>query len=337
MDRSISRRVILAFSIPFPVVHIVLGLANLHRVTSVAATLAAMVICVAVIIIVSISDARRRIGLVAAWAATVGVLTIEVLVKSALPVGTHPGYAAWHCGAIQMLLVTVAVRGRRAIAWFGIGVFAVVDFLASLAQQLTLNEALAMVVTPLLWMSMATALSFILTRCARQTAAFTEQEQASSSTLATQNARDLAQNEWMRDLSRATRPMLERIAEGAIGPAEQEVCVLLEAELRDQIRGRALATPAVLHAARAARARGIRVDILDDRATDLPENLLSEATAQLIGALNRAEDGAVKCRALPEGADVAVTILAFSEDANDEALFVEIRHESNDVTSHQLQ
>ncbi|GAA3283596.1 hypothetical protein GCM10017707_34230 [Paenarthrobacter aurescens] len=130
--------------------------------------------------------------------------------------------------------------------------------------------------------------------------------------------------------------MLERIAEGAIGPAEQEVCVLLEAELRDQIRGRSLASSAVLHAARAARARGVRVDILDDRATDLPEELLSEATAQLLGALNRAEDGAVKCRALPEGADVAVTILAFSEDADEEALFMEIRHESKDVVSHQL-
>ncbi|MET4540561.1 hypothetical protein ABIE37_002348 [Arthrobacter bambusae] len=336
MDRTISRRVILACSIPYPVVHIVLGLANLHRVTSATQTLAAMVICVAVIVVVSISDAQRPLGVASAWAATVGVVIIEVLVKSALPVGTHPGYAAWHCGAIQMLLVTVALRGRKGIAWFGIGVFAVVDFVASLAQQLTLNAALAMVVTPLLWMGMATALSFILRRCARQTAAFTDQEQSSAQILATQNARDLAQNEWMRDLSRATRPMLERIAEGAIGPAEQEACVLLEAELRDQIRGRALATPAVLHAARAARGRGVRVDILDDRATDLPEDLLAEATAQLIGALDRAEDGAVKCRALPEGADVAVTILAFSEDANDEALFMEIRHELNDAASHQL-
>jgi len=317
-------------------VHIILGLANLHRVDSTAQTVAAMAICIAVIVIVSVSDAQRPLGIVAAWTATVGVLAIEVLVKSGLPVGSHPGYAAWHCGAIQMLLVTVAIRGRKGIAWFGIGVFAVVDFLASLEHQLTLNEALAMVVTPLLWMGMATALSFILRRCARQITAFTEQEQSSARTLATQNARDLAENEWMRDLSRTARPMLERIAEGRIGPAEQELCVLLEAELRDQIRGRSLATPPVLQAARAARARGVRVDILDDRATDLPEDLMSKATAQLLRALNRAEDGAVKCRALPEGADVAITILAFSEDAKEEALFMEIRHESKDVLSHQL-
>ena len=171
---------------------------------------------------------------------------------------------------------------------------------------------------------MATALSSILRRCARQTEAFTAQERAAATELAAENARQIAQSEWMRDLNRATRPMLERIAAGRLNAMEQQECVLLEAELRDQIRGRGIASATVLQAARAARERGVSVDLLDDRATELPEDLLTEATEQLVRALNRTEGGAVKCRVLPEGSGVAVTILAYAEITDDE-FYLEIR------------
>lgn len=326
MDKAITRPVILAFSLPYPIVHIILGLANLHKVTSVIPALIAMMICAAVILIVTSPPVGRPLELRAAWAAVVGVLCMEVLVKSALPTGVHPGYAAWHNGAIQMLLVTVALRGRMRLAWLGMGVFAAIDFTASLVQRLTLIEALAMVVTPILWMVMATALSIILRRCARQTQDFTEQEQAAATELASENARQLAQSQWLRDLNRATRPMLERIAAGALQPAEQRECLLLEAGLRDEIRGRALAVPLVQQAAKAARGRGVSVDLLDDRATDLQEEQLDEVIEQLVGALQRAEDGAVKCRVLPEGSEVAATILAYGRTGGDE-FYLEIRED----------
>lgn len=324
MDKVITRPIILAFSLPYPFVHIILGLANLHKVTSIVPPLIAMVICAAVILIVTLPPVGRPLETRVAWAAVVGVLVVEVLVKSALPIGIHPGYAAWHNGAIQMLLVTVALRGRMRLAWLGMGVFAAIDFTASLVQKLTRIEALAMVITPILWMAMATALSIILRRCAELTQDFTKQEQAAASKLASENARQLAQSEWMRDLRRATRPMLERIAAGALQPAGQRECLLLEAELRDGIRGRSLAVPLVQQAARDARGRGVSVDLLDDRATALPEEQLDEVIEQLVGALQRAEDGAVKCRVLPEGSEVAATILAYAETGGDE-LYLEIR------------
>lgn len=324
MDKAITRPVILAFSLPYPLVHIILGLANLHRVTSIVPPLIAMVICVAVILLVSLPEVGKPLRLSVAWAAVTGVVLIEVLVKGVLPAGEHPGYAAWHNGALQMLLVTVALRGRMGVAWLGMGVFVIIDFAASLLHRLTIVEGLAMVVTPLLWLGMATALSSILRRCARQTEAFTAQERAAATELAAGNARQIAQGEWMRDLNRATRPMLERIAAGRLNAMEQQECVLLEAELRDQIRGRGIASATVLQAARAARERGVSVDLLDDRATELPEDLLTEATEQLVRALNRTEGGAVKCRVLPEGSGVAVTILAYAEITDDE-FYLEIR------------
>ena len=123
MDKAITRPVILAFSLPYPLVHIILGLANLHRVTSIVPPLIAMVICVAVILLVSLPEVGKPLRLSVAWAAVIGVVLIEVLVKGVLPAGEHPGYAAWHNGAIQMLLVTVALRGRMGVAWLGMGVF----------------------------------------------------------------------------------------------------------------------------------------------------------------------------------------------------------------------
>jgi hypothetical protein len=65
-------------------------------------------------------------------------------------------------------------------------------------------------------------------------------------------------------------PALELIATGAPSPEDRRAHGLLEAELRDQIRGRALAIDDLPAALRAARARGVDVAVLDDLRDDAP-------------------------------------------------------------------
>jgi hypothetical protein len=325
MDKAITRPLIIALGLPFPAAHILLGLASLGKVASVWPVLSAIGICAALMFVVTRPGRGRTLPLTHAWLAVAGVVLIDLLVMSVLPDGVHPGYAAWHCGAIEMLMVTVAMRNRIALAWLGIGLFAILDFSGSMLHRLTVVDGLAMVITPLMWIGIATAVNGVLRRCVDQARFYTSREKESAARLAREDARRLAQTEWTKELERATRPMLETIAAGQLSENDRNDCILLEARLRDQIRGRALATPEVLRAARAARARGTRVDIFDDRGAALPSAVLQEASAKLAAALNRASGGSIKGRALPAGSGTAVTILAYDESAPESELYLEIK------------
>lgn len=224
-----------------------------------------------------------------------------------------------------MLLVTVAIRKQISWAWLGITLFAIIDFTSSVIHRLSIVDALALIAPPVLWIVLATAVNVVLRRCEIQIREYNAQEQEAATKLAIEHARNVAQNEWANDLDRATRPLLEKIVAGQLSDADREDCRLLESQLRDHIRGRALASDGVLQAARAARSRGVRVDIFDDRGSELPPAIAAEAHAQLTAALVQAERGSsVKGRALPADADIAVTILSYSDAAPDEEIYVEI-------------
>ena len=303
MDRVISKWLVLAVAIPMPVAHVILGLANLHKVTSLWQPLAAMVLTLALVVAICWRTRGHTLPLGSALAVVAGVVIVDVLVTSVLPVGVHPGYAAWHNGAIQMLLVAMAFRNRVLLAWLGMVAFAVLDFSASMAHGLSLVDALALVLTPVMWMVIATAVHIMLGR---------------------EHAHRLYRDKWMLELEQSARPALEAIAAGALSAGQRQELALLEAELRDQIRGRLLATPEVVQAARAARARGVKVDLLDDRKAPLDSAVLEDAVAQLLGVLRRVESGRVRARALPAGGELAVTILAFDELVPDNEVYAEI-------------
>ena len=85
-----------------------------------------------------------------------------------------------------------------------------------------------------------------------------------------------------------------------------------------------IATPYVLELTRAARARGISVDILDERGS-APSPEVMEATAQQLAAiLADARSGAVTVRAMPPGDPTAVFIVHDSQDPDADPVAVEI-------------
>ena len=324
MDKAINKWLILTFAIPMPAVHIVLGLANIQRVASAEPYLAAMAICLALVAVLCWPGTEYTLALPLAWGVVSGVVAMDVLVTSVLPSGVHPGYAAWHCGAIQMLLVSLALRNRMKMAWLGIGVFAVIDMSMSLHHRLSVIDGLALVLTPVMWVVIASAVNIMLWRSGSLIETYMTQSRQSAQLLARQHAMGLSREQWMLELEHSTRPALELIALRDLTEDNRVEMVLLEAELRDQIRGRALASGGVLRAARRARLRGVKVDILDDRKGALPSQVFRDATTQLVATLEHATTGIVRCRALPEGEHPAVTILAFDESEQESELYLEV-------------
>lgn len=105
--------------------------------------------------------------------------------------------------------------------------------------------------------------------------------------------------------------LLSRIADGAeLTAADRVECRLVEAALRDGIRGRGLATTEVARAARAARERGATVTLIDDRTPDCPEAVARSVLNATLESLAQARAGdSCVARLLPPGRRNVATVL----------------------------
>ncbi|WP_218713272.1 hypothetical protein [Arthrobacter sp. BF1] len=324
MEQLRTRWLVLVFATFMPIAHVIMGAANSEVPTSLWQYYLAMVICLVLVGLLCWDSGKNAMPLWGAWSVVVGVLLMDLLVNSVLPEGIHPGYASWQNGAIQMLLVALTFRDRMRLAWLGMGLFAVADLSASFALGLSVTDALALVLTPIMWMVIATAVRSVLGRSRNNIAVYSAQSQLAATKLAKEHAHGLYRKQWLLELEQATRPALEAIAGQDLTVQDRKDLALLEAELRDQIRGRALVTPEIQHAARAARRRGVKVDLLDDRKTSLPDTVAANVFRQLLGILGAAQSGTLRARALPVGESPTVTILAFDDSEDENETYVEI-------------
>ncbi|GEO95144.1 hypothetical protein [Kocuria turfanensis] len=138
----------------------------------------------------------------------------------------------------------------------------------------------------------------------------------------------------VHEVRRLAGGLLERIAHdpSPVSDYEIEQFRLTEAQLRDSIRGRSVATPYLLEVTRAARARGVQVDILDERGKPLPTAVLRSATRRSMEVLNAATSGSVTIRAFPEGDPTAVFIVHDGNAGDEEPVAIEIADVTGEVS-----
>ena len=160
--------------------------------------------------------------------------------------------------------------------------------------------------------------------------------------LATARSRDEAEkgmryasSRRVDEVRRLAGGLLQRIAKDPAEVTDYDVQQfrLTEAQLRDSIRGRSIATPHILELTRAARARGITVDILDERGGALCPEVVEAAEQQLSTILAAARTGAVTVRALPPGDPTAVFIVHDSHDPEADPVAVEIADGTGGVSA----
>lgn len=156
---------------------------------------------------------------------------------------------------------------------------------------------------------------------------------ARSSDEAEQNTKN-ASYQRVQDVRRLAGGLLERIAYDPSEITEHDInrFRLTEAQLRDTIRGRSIATPYILELARAARDRGVAVDILDERGQPLPPRVLEATTEQLAEVLNHAQCGVVTIRAFPQGDPTAVFIVHDNDNEEEDPIAIEIADVTGEVS-----
>lgn len=266
------------------------------------------------------------------------VVAITFLVSTQLdlarPGGT--GYSTWYVAASGVLLTITSTRRRHTWAWIGIGfLVAHTVFWAGPLGILSLG-----VIGSASWVAISHILSRALARASRDAQRFTMAERETTDWQAAQEAHVTERQFRLGHTSAMALRMLETIERtGAdLTPEQREECLHLEGAIRDEIRGRKLLNDAVRDEVMDARRRGATVTLLDEGGIDdLSEPDLERVLHELAVAIRDTDADRVIARTVPEGSEVAVTVVGLrsgdeasrllgrdDEDEDDVALWLEI-------------
>ncbi len=214
----------------------------------------------------------------------------------------------WFVSASAFLLLALALRGRVVTAVAGVAVLVTVVTLAGAVAGAPAATVLQVIARPLILVALAVALMGVVERLQRHIRALHRRTLAATERRAWDEAARAELSRRADDLDADVVPLLRRIGEGtALSDADRGRCASLEGRLRDEYRAGILVREPLAEAARAARARGVDVVLLDDTATPLADDeadaLVRWMAAEVMTARHR-----VVGRVLPEGREAAATV-----------------------------
>ena len=324
MIRAISTKVMSLLCAVFVAVHITLGLLSLDMVSASGPVYFAMAIYLGAVALLLIPR-PGKLPLGSAIAALAAVVLVTLLVNSVLPTDRWPGYASWHLAATYTVLVIINVRDRVLVSWIGVLLSAALMTLWASGTSMGVVGGLMLNIATAGWVTVSTGIGHLLRSNDRRVGQYSADARRAADWFATEQALHVARTEWLEHVRDVAGPGLRRIADAShdVTEAERQELKLIEAQFRDEIRGRVLATDEVVEAARHARERGVTVQLLDDRRQDLAPRMLAAVSDRVVKILNEARTGTVTARARPEGGTLAVTIYASTPENPDDTTFVE--------------
>ena len=251
------------------------------------------------------------------WALTASGPVTCALVFSVLPVPVTSPMQTWPIAAVTVLYTFMGVRGRTWYAWLGLAATILTCVVWTTLTGRGAVAGVAMSIINLAPLAMSAFFAYTVRPSAADIFALREQTTAQVAAEAADTAVLDERDRQLRRLDAQARPLLDRIASGdPLSDDERLTCRLLEAHLRDSVRAPALIDPAVVDAARAARARGVEVILLDDHAADDADDATRRRFLDHVATeLNAAGTGTVTVRVLPPGRAAMATILC-STDAD---------------------
>ncbi|HWH25536.1 MAG TPA: hypothetical protein VNT53_02675 [Pseudolysinimonas sp.] len=237
-------------------------------------------------------------------------ITLPLLVSSQLDPYREGGnwYATWYVAAVGTMMTVVCARRRPGFAWAGI-LFLVIQTLIWGGPGALLGIG---VIGSASWVGVAHIITNALTKAARDSRRFAVAERGAAEWQAAQEAHVNERQFRLGKTSVMALPMLRTIqaSAGNLTEAQRAECLHLESAIRDEIRGRKLLNDAVREQVMLARRRGVTVTLLDEGGLDdLEEADLQRVLDELARALSATVADKVIARTVPEGSDIAVTVV----------------------------
>ncbi|WP_336922477.1 hypothetical protein [Aquipuribacter sp. SD81] len=249
----------------------------------------------------------------------VAVVAIGLLVVAVLP-DDRPGYALWYPAFVWLPLSGLALRGhpRLALAAAVASAATTVGWAWQEPGVAPVQDGLYRVVSPTAVVVVAVGIHLLV----QQNARAVERARAARAAAARARAASLAaaeeRRQHLQQVEQIAVPVLRRLAEG--DPVDARLateCRLLEAAVRDGIRGRHVVDPSVRDSVWAARSRGVEVVLLDDSGTepgDDPPPIAQAVRRCLVELVEKVEAGVLTVRlSSPEDG----TLVVVAPDAAD--------------------
>ena len=231
-------------------------------------------------------------------------------------------YATWFVVGLATLMGITAFRGHVFIGWIGF---------VTIASQIVIWGGVgtllnAGVVGALLMVFAGNAAGYAIRTADRQASeSIRIQQSLEMGSAGRSSARKVRQERIQQTLQKA-EPLLSEIVDkqGRLSAEESKQAKFLEAELRDLIRGRGLINDQVSEAANKARARGVKVELLDEGGL---ENIGAQERQEILERVARAidsvVDGKITIRS-PQGETWKVTIAAMSPSREEPSVWERI-------------
>jgi hypothetical protein len=305
---TVSRGVLVTLAAVFSAYHVVLGITSMGMYRHPAPVIVAIGLYVAATVLSLVMPSRISLPV---WIAAFDLavcLAMPVLVVGQLDVSRDNGYATWYVAAIGTLLTIVMVRRRNVFAWVGIAFLVAHTIVTSGLVALAEYGVIGSVV----WVAAAAVVTRALGAMTRDAARFARAERQVVEWHAEQEAHVVERQRRLDETYRRAAPLLLRITAsgGVLTEEERAECLLLEAAMRDEIRGRALLDDYVREKVLSVRRRGASVVLLDDGGLDdLGEEDRDRIRARLAEALERSQADKFVVRTVESGSAVAVTVV----------------------------
>ena len=299
-----------------------LGIFSLPEYENQTYAVAAIGIYFFTLVVLTLDKRGIRMNVASALLAVISTITVSQLIYAALDGVREGSYATWHVVALSTLLAIVAIRQFPVIAWIGFFALAIQLF-AWGGLQVAFNSGL---IGGLILVAVAQAAYWAISSSANAAVEFRTRAIQTDAAVAASSAARVEKMKRLQETLNSALPLLEKIKKqgGELSSEDRTEAALLEAQLRDQIRGRALLSPAVIAATRAARARGVEVQLLDDGGLDdLAEAERKKYLDEVSERLGLVSAGKVVIRA-SIGDDWRVTMAAIQKDADRPDLFVRL-------------
>ena len=252
------------------------------------------------------------------------VIAITLLVANELdfsrPGGT--GYASWYVAASGTLMTITSTRGRHTFAWLGIG-FLVAHTVVGVGAVGPAGIFSLGIVGSASWVAVSHVLATALAKASKDAQRFSLAEREATDWQAAQEAHVHERQFRLGQTSAMALTMLRQIQEagGALTDEQRAECTYLESAIRDEIRGRKLLNDAVRDEVMSARRRGATVTLLDEGGIDdLADDELERVLNRLALAIHETDADKVIARTVPEGSDVAVTVVGLRSVASSESV-----------------
>lgn len=302
------KRVVLAVSL-YTAVHLVLAISMAHRVVDLPLYLVALVLMVVVSLAILWWPPP---GLRSVYAVSVAGLTVTaaLCVLAVLPTG-KPSYAMWYPSLVVVPLGGLAVRGYPRLAFGGALLVAALTTLWAAEHAEGVAEGLYRTVAPTAGVVVLVGAAALRRSSQAEVARAYAQRQEAEEYAAALTAREEERSRRVAAVAREAAPVLAELAAGGhVDDGLVAECALLEASVRDSIRGGGLVDEAVAAAARSARGRGVTVTLLDDGGERRPDVDVGARVRRLLaGCLDRLPTGSLTARLAPRGATVATLVV----------------------------